>query len=140
MTLTRRVSTLCSAGDEGPAALAIVQASPTDCGLYRCTIQNEHGSASTDFRLSPEGECLVGGISADPVLLCGRQHCDVQGWGSAWTDNLDSSALFFSTQYCLASSPERKVKVCWPSGLEGKSSSPARPFAGFLTLGVYNPS
>lgn len=63
MTLTRRVSTLCSAGDEGPAALAIVQASPMDCGLYRCTIQNEHGSASTDFRLSPEGECLVGGVS-----------------------------------------------------------------------------
>nr|XP_034371502.1 alpha-protein kinase 3 isoform X2 [Arvicanthis niloticus] len=43
-----------SAGDEGPAALAIVQASPMDCGVYRCTIQNEHGSASTDFCLSPE--------------------------------------------------------------------------------------
>ncbi|KAM5291289.1 alpha-protein kinase 3 isoform 2-T2 [Glossophaga mutica] len=43
-----------SAGDEGPAALAIVQASPVDCGVYRCTIQNEHGSASTDFCLSPE--------------------------------------------------------------------------------------
>ncbi|XP_053449355.1 alpha-protein kinase 3 isoform X1 [Nycticebus coucang] len=43
-----------SAGDEGPAALAIVQASLIDCGLYRCTIHNEHGSASTDFCLSPE--------------------------------------------------------------------------------------
>ncbi|XP_060473555.2 alpha-protein kinase 3 isoform X1 [Panthera onca] len=43
-----------SAGDEGPAALAIVQASPVDCGVYRCTIHNEHGSASTDFCLSPE--------------------------------------------------------------------------------------
>lgn len=64
MTLTRRVSALCSAGDEGPAALAIVQASPMDCGVYRCTIQNEHGSASTDFCLSPEGECCVAGISA----------------------------------------------------------------------------
>uniref|UniRef100_A0A8I5ZR19 non-specific serine/threonine protein kinase n=1 Tax=Rattus norvegicus TaxID=10116 RepID=A0A8I5ZR19_RAT len=52
-----------SAGDEGPAALAIVQASPTDCGLYRCTIQNEHGSASTDFRLSPE--VLSGFISRE---------------------------------------------------------------------------
>lgn len=50
-------SPLCSAGDEGPAALAIVQASPVDCGVYRCTIHNEHGSASTDFCLSPEGEC-----------------------------------------------------------------------------------
>ncbi|XP_013014290.1 alpha-protein kinase 3 isoform X2 [Cavia porcellus] len=43
-----------SAGDEGPAALAIVQAAPMDCGMYRCTISNEHGSASTDFCLSPE--------------------------------------------------------------------------------------
>uniref|UniRef100_UPI003D7A765D alpha-protein kinase 3 isoform X2 n=1 Tax=Rhinolophus sinicus TaxID=89399 RepID=UPI003D7A765D len=43
-----------SAGDEGPAALAIVQASPVDCGTYRCTIQNKHGSASADFCLSPE--------------------------------------------------------------------------------------
>ncbi|XP_052015686.1 alpha-protein kinase 3 [Apodemus sylvaticus] len=52
-----------SAGDEGPAALAIVQASPMDCGVYRCTIQNEHGSASTDFRLSPE--VLSGFISRE---------------------------------------------------------------------------
>ncbi|KAM6181731.1 alpha-protein kinase 3 [Erethizon dorsatum] len=43
-----------SAGDEGPAALAIVQAAPADCGVYRCTIRNEHGVASTDFCLSPE--------------------------------------------------------------------------------------
>ncbi|XP_054550686.1 alpha-protein kinase 3 [Talpa occidentalis] len=43
-----------SAGDEGPAALAIVQASEVDCGLYRCTIRNQHGEASTDFHLGPE--------------------------------------------------------------------------------------
>nr|XP_006970045.1 alpha-protein kinase 3 isoform X1 [Peromyscus maniculatus bairdii] len=52
-----------SAGDEGPAALAIVRASPVDCGTYRCTIQNEHGSASTDFCLSPE--VLSGFISRE---------------------------------------------------------------------------
>ncbi|XP_045052436.2 alpha-protein kinase 3 isoform X3 [Desmodus rotundus] len=52
-----------SAGDEGPAALAIVQASPVDCGVYRCTIQNEHGLASTDFCLSPE--VLSGFISRE---------------------------------------------------------------------------
>ncbi|XP_029808162.1 alpha-protein kinase 3, partial [Suricata suricatta] len=52
-----------SAGDEGPAALAIVQASPVDCGVYRCTIHNEHGSASTDFCLSPE--VLSGFISRE---------------------------------------------------------------------------
>ncbi|XP_029417004.1 alpha-protein kinase 3 [Nannospalax galili] len=52
-----------SAGDEGPAALAIVQASPVDCGVYRCTIHNEHGSASTDFCLS--SEVLSGFISRE---------------------------------------------------------------------------
>ncbi|NXE39861.1 ALPK3 kinase, partial [Ptilorrhoa leucosticta] len=43
-----------SAGDEGQAALAVVQASQKDCGVYRCVISNEHGTDSTDFLLSPE--------------------------------------------------------------------------------------
>ncbi|NWY69402.1 ALPK3 kinase, partial [Erithacus rubecula] len=45
-----------SAGDEGQAALAIVQASQKDCGVYRCVISNEYGTNSTDFLFSPEGE------------------------------------------------------------------------------------
>ncbi|NWW54839.1 ALPK3 kinase, partial [Pedionomus torquatus] len=43
-----------SAGDEGQAALAVVQASQKDCGVYRCMISNEYGTDSTDFLLSPE--------------------------------------------------------------------------------------
>ncbi|NXX99117.1 ALPK3 kinase, partial [Centropus bengalensis] len=43
-----------SAGDEGQAALAVVQASHQDCGLYRCVISNEDGTDSTEFLLSPE--------------------------------------------------------------------------------------
>ncbi|NXC08920.1 ALPK3 kinase, partial [Orthonyx spaldingii] len=43
-----------SAGDEGQAALAVVQASQKDCGIYRCVISNEYGTDSTDFLLSPE--------------------------------------------------------------------------------------
>ncbi|NWH69587.1 ALPK3 kinase, partial [Piaya cayana] len=43
-----------SAGDEGQAALALVQASQKDCGAYRCVISNEYGTDSTDFQLSPE--------------------------------------------------------------------------------------
>ncbi|XP_068814557.1 alpha-protein kinase 3 isoform X2 [Struthio camelus] len=43
-----------SAGDEGQAALAIVQASQKDCGVYQCVINNEYGTDSTDFLLSPE--------------------------------------------------------------------------------------
>lgn len=46
----------CSAGDEGQAALAVVQASQKDCGVYRCVISNEYGTDSTDFLLTPEGE------------------------------------------------------------------------------------
>ncbi|XP_051837168.1 alpha-protein kinase 3 isoform X1 [Antechinus flavipes] len=54
-----------SAGDEAPAALAIVQASPQDCGVYQCTIRNEHGSDSTNFCLSPE--VLSGFVSREEV-------------------------------------------------------------------------
>ncbi|XP_035191948.1 LOW QUALITY PROTEIN: alpha-protein kinase 3 [Oxyura jamaicensis] len=43
-----------STGDEGQAALAIVQASQKDCGVYRCVISNEYGTDSTDFLLSSE--------------------------------------------------------------------------------------
>uniref|UniRef100_A0A8D0EJ45 non-specific serine/threonine protein kinase n=1 Tax=Strix occidentalis caurina TaxID=311401 RepID=A0A8D0EJ45_STROC len=43
-----------SAGDEGQAALALVQASQKDCGVYRCVISNEYGTDCTDFLLSPE--------------------------------------------------------------------------------------
>lgn len=45
-----------SAGEEGQAALAVVQVSQKDCGFYRCVISNEYGTDSTDFLLSPEGE------------------------------------------------------------------------------------
>uniref|UniRef100_A0AAY4C2W1 non-specific serine/threonine protein kinase n=1 Tax=Denticeps clupeoides TaxID=299321 RepID=A0AAY4C2W1_9TELE len=43
-----------SAGDESPFALAIVQASSRDCGVYTCTIKNDYGSDTTDFLLSPD--------------------------------------------------------------------------------------
>ncbi|NXI52840.1 ALPK3 kinase, partial [Chloroceryle aenea] len=43
-----------SAGEEGQAALAVVQVSQKDCGFYRCMISNEYGTDSTDFLLSPE--------------------------------------------------------------------------------------
>ncbi|XP_069480558.1 alpha-protein kinase 3 isoform X2 [Ambystoma mexicanum] len=46
-------ATRCS-GDEGQVALAIVQASKNDCGVYQCTIQNKYGTDSTDFLLSAE--------------------------------------------------------------------------------------
>nr|XP_060611894.1 alpha-protein kinase 3 [Anolis sagrei ordinatus] len=43
-----------SSGDEGQAALAIVQVSQKDCGVYQCTIQNEYGTDATDMLLSAE--------------------------------------------------------------------------------------
>ncbi|XP_075713768.1 alpha-protein kinase 3 [Rhinoderma darwinii] len=52
-----------SSGDEGQVALAIVQASVKDCGVYQCTIENEYGSDSTDCLLS--AEILSGFISKE---------------------------------------------------------------------------
>ncbi|XP_018423136.1 PREDICTED: alpha-protein kinase 3 [Nanorana parkeri] len=54
----------CS-GDEGQVALAIVQASVKDCGVYQCTIENEYGTDSTDCLLS--AEILAGFISREDV-------------------------------------------------------------------------
>lgn len=121
---SQRGSPLCSAGDEGPAALAIVQASPVDCGVYRCTIRNEHGSASTDFCLSPEGECELcppsPGSLPGPHWGWGGEQSSLQRWSCLWADlPEDSGFLFsFSTQCCQDSSPEKKVKVGAPQGEE----------------------
>uniref|UniRef100_A0A8D0BWR8 non-specific serine/threonine protein kinase n=1 Tax=Salvator merianae TaxID=96440 RepID=A0A8D0BWR8_SALMN len=54
-----------SSGDEGQAALAIVQVSLKDCGVYQCTIQNEYGTDSTDLLLS--AEVLSGFISKEEI-------------------------------------------------------------------------
>ncbi|XP_053573245.1 alpha-protein kinase 3 isoform X2 [Bombina bombina] len=54
-----------SSGDEGQVALAIVQASVKDCGVYQCTIQNEYGTDSTDCLLS--SEILSGFITKEEV-------------------------------------------------------------------------
>ncbi|XP_034161073.1 uncharacterized protein alpk3a isoform X3 [Pangasianodon hypophthalmus] len=43
-----------SAGDESQVALAIVQASNRDCGVYGCTIKNEYGTDTTDYLLSSD--------------------------------------------------------------------------------------
>ncbi|KAF5890005.1 alpha-protein kinase 3-like, partial [Clarias magur] len=43
-----------SAGDESQVALAIVQASSRDCGVYGCTINNEYGTDTTDYLLSSD--------------------------------------------------------------------------------------
>lgn len=47
---------LLSAGDESQVALAIVQASSRDCGVYGCTIKNEYGSDTTDYLLSSDSK------------------------------------------------------------------------------------
>uniref|UniRef100_A0A8D0LC03 non-specific serine/threonine protein kinase n=1 Tax=Sphenodon punctatus TaxID=8508 RepID=A0A8D0LC03_SPHPU len=54
-----------SSGDESQAALAIVQASSKDCGVYQCTIENKYGTDTTDFLLS--AEVLSGFISREEI-------------------------------------------------------------------------
>ncbi|MGH0153034.1 UNVERIFIED_CONTAM: hypothetical protein FKN15_050044 [Acipenser sinensis] len=43
-----------SSGDEGQVALAIVQTTKKDCGVYKCEINNEYGTDATDCLLSEE--------------------------------------------------------------------------------------
>ncbi|XP_078388355.1 alpha-protein kinase 3 [Cetorhinus maximus] len=43
-----------SVGDESQVSLAIVQASAKDCGVYKCVVENEYGSDTTDFLVSSE--------------------------------------------------------------------------------------
>nr|DBA31531.1 TPA: hypothetical protein GDO54_007365 [Pyxicephalus adspersus] len=68
----------CS-GDEGQVALAIVQASVKDCGVYQCTIENEYGTDSTDCLLSAESNAdgLVFGtlysITFSAAILVGEE-------------------------------------------------------------------
>lgn len=85
-------------------ALAIVQASPVDCGVYQCTIHNEHGSASTDFCLSAEGECAP---SRSPPQPGSEGGCSVQ----AGQPEGSCFLFFFSAQCCRDSSREKKAKV-----------------------------
>ncbi|NXG16783.1 ALPK3 kinase, partial [Grallaria varia] len=59
-----------SAGDEGQAALALVQVSQKDCGAYRCMISNEYGTDSTDFLLSPE---VLSGFSLREEIEVGEE-------------------------------------------------------------------
>lgn len=49
-----------SAGDESQVALAIVQASSRDCGVYSCTIKNEYGNDTTDYLLSSDSKFAFG--------------------------------------------------------------------------------
>ncbi|XP_054025073.1 alpha-protein kinase 3 [Dryobates pubescens] len=60
-----------SAGDESQVALAVVQASPRDCGAFRCVISNEHGTAATHFLLTPE--VLSGLVSREETEAVGEE-------------------------------------------------------------------
>ncbi|KAG9340726.1 hypothetical protein JZ751_020317 [Albula glossodonta] len=67
-----------SAGDESHVALAIVQVSSRDCGVYSCSIKNEYGMDSTDFLLSADmGE----EIEMTPMLFS-KGLADPGDWGN----------------------------------------------------------
>ncbi|XP_063053591.1 alpha-protein kinase 3 isoform X2 [Engraulis encrasicolus] len=78
-----------SAGDESQVALAIVQASNRDCGVYACTIKNEYGNDTTDFLLSSDilaeyqlrDELEVGEEIEMTPLLFTKGLADPGSWG-----------------------------------------------------------
>ncbi|KAK2854292.1 hypothetical protein Q5P01_006953 [Channa striata] len=59
-----------NAGDETQVNLAIVQASSSDSGVYRCSIANEYGTDSTDLLLSAE---ILAGMSLHEDLGVGEE-------------------------------------------------------------------
>ncbi|KAJ8391573.1 hypothetical protein AAFF_G00087140 [Aldrovandia affinis] len=78
-----------SAGDESQVALAIVQTSSRDCGVYACSIKNEYGMDTTDFLLSADilsdfllrGDLEVGEeIEMTPMLFT-KGLADPGYWG-----------------------------------------------------------
>ncbi|KAL2093011.1 hypothetical protein ACEWY4_010323 [Coilia grayii] len=78
-----------SAGDESQVALAIVQASSKDCGVYACTIKNEYGNDTTDLLLSSDilaeyvlrDELEVGEEIEMTPLLFTKGLADTGCWG-----------------------------------------------------------
>ncbi|XP_071237534.1 alpha-protein kinase 3-like isoform X2 [Salvelinus alpinus] len=79
-----------SAGDETQVALAIVQTSSRDCGVYGCTITNEYGTDTTDFLLSVdilsgmflrEDQEVGEEIEMSPLLFT-KGLADTGVWGS----------------------------------------------------------
>ncbi|XP_052007715.1 alpha-protein kinase 3 [Xyrauchen texanus] len=80
-----------SAGDETQVCLAIVQMSKRDCGIYRCTINNEYGKDSTEYHLSAEilpnmflrEELLEAGEEIEMTpLIFSKGLTDAGCWGS----------------------------------------------------------
>uniref|UniRef100_A0A8C9SHY6 non-specific serine/threonine protein kinase n=1 Tax=Scleropages formosus TaxID=113540 RepID=A0A8C9SHY6_SCLFO len=69
-------------GDESQVALAIVQASSRDCGVYSCTIKNEYGMDSTDFLLSADSMFYSSGeeIEMTPMVFS-KGLADSGCWG-----------------------------------------------------------
>ncbi|KAI3370708.1 hypothetical protein L3Q82_007268 [Scortum barcoo] len=81
-----------SGGDESQVALAIVQASSHDCGVYGCSITNEYGTDTTDFLLSVDilSEILlrddleVGEEIEMTPLLFSKGLADCGSWGEKY--------------------------------------------------------
>ncbi|XP_067829496.1 alpha-protein kinase 3 [Heptranchias perlo] len=110
-----------SAGDESQLALAIVQASAKDCGVYRCVVENEYGSDATDFLFS--NEVLSGFISREEIevgeeiemmpMLITKGLTDAGFWGNKLFGRIMIKELNFGDGFRRKAS---RVKVIY--GLE----------------------
>uniref|UniRef100_H3B976 non-specific serine/threonine protein kinase n=1 Tax=Latimeria chalumnae TaxID=7897 RepID=H3B976_LATCH len=105
-----------SAGDEAQVALAIVQASSMDCGVYQCTIQNKYGIDSTDFLLS--FEVLSGFISKEDIevgeeiemtpMLFRKGLTDSEYWGDKFFGRIVTEEMYLG-EGCLRKACRVKV-------------------------------
>ncbi|XP_068595363.1 alpha-protein kinase 3 [Brachionichthys hirsutus] len=81
-----------SGGDESQVALAIVLACNQDCGVYGCSISNEHGADATDYLLSIDvmsgillsNELEVGEEIEMTPLLFTKGLADCSSWGDKY--------------------------------------------------------
>ncbi|TTF56872.1 Alpha-protein kinase 3 [Bagarius yarrelli] len=84
-----------SAGDESQVALAIVQASSKDCGVYGCTIKNDYGTDATDYLLSPD---MWEEIEMTPLLF-NKGLVDPSYWGKKFFGRIMTEELQIGKGY-----------------------------------------
>ncbi|XP_051776270.1 alpha-protein kinase 3 isoform X2 [Erpetoichthys calabaricus] len=100
-----------SSGDEDQVALAIVQASSKDCGVYTCAINNEYGYDSTDYLLSAEilsefivrEEVEVGEEIEMTTMLFTKGLADSGSWGEKLFGRI------MTVEACVGSGWKRKL-------------------------------
>ncbi|XP_053318523.1 alpha-protein kinase 3 isoform X2 [Spea bombifrons] len=134
------------AGDESQVALAIVQASAKDCGVYQCTIENEYGTDSTDCLLS--SEILSGFISKEEIevgeeiemtpMVFAKGLADSGYWGDKFFGRIVMEDAHVGNGFLRKSSRVKVIYGLEPMFESGKTS--IIKIRNLITFGTKNES